>query len=151
LIQIKARFAGFEKNLPAHLTRGERRSVSYKDLLLVLDAEANARERIDFACTPPSDFLRISSACTHCRRRKPRHFGYYDLTLLDPFFVELRERARSAAVKMREAFDHAAAIRGPSAERRQIPEGPDADPALHARYADWPSSASSIPNGRKRI
>jgi hypothetical protein len=37
---------------------------------------------------------------------------------------------------MREAFDHAAAIRGPSAEWREIPERPDTDPALHARYAE---------------
>jgi nucleotide-binding universal stress UspA family protein len=37
---------------------------------------------------------------------------------------------------MREAFDHATGIRGLSAEWREIAEGPDADPALHARYAD---------------
>jgi hypothetical protein len=37
---------------------------------------------------------------------------------------------------MREAFDHATGIRGLSAEWREIPEGPDADPALHAHYAD---------------
>jgi hypothetical protein len=50
LIQIKARFAGSRKTLRRILPGGERRSVSYKDLLLVLDSEANARERIDFAC-----------------------------------------------------------------------------------------------------
>jgi nucleotide-binding universal stress UspA family protein len=66
----------------------------------------------------------------------PGHFGYFDPALLDPLFVELRERARSAAVKVREAFDHATGLRGLSAEWREIPEGPDADPALHARYAD---------------
>jgi nucleotide-binding universal stress UspA family protein len=37
---------------------------------------------------------------------------------------------------MREALDHATGIRGLCAEWREIPEGPDADPALHARYAD---------------
>jgi hypothetical protein len=99
----------------------------------------------------PSDSAHLIGLYPLPTPEAPRHFGYYDPTVLDPFFVELRERTRSAAVKMREAFDHAAAIRGPSAERREIPEGPDADPALHARYADWPSSASSIPNGRKRI
>ena len=66
----------------------------------------------------------------------PRHLGYYDPALLDPFFAELRERARSAAFTVREAFDHATGLRGLSAEWREIPEGPDADPALHARYAD---------------
>jgi len=33
-------------------------------------------------------------------------------------------------------FDHAASLRRLSAEWREIPEGPDASPALHARYAD---------------
>jgi nucleotide-binding universal stress UspA family protein len=66
----------------------------------------------------------------------PRHLGYYDPALLDPFFAEMRERARSAAVKVRETFDHAAGLRGLSTEWREITEGPEADPALHARYAD---------------
>jgi hypothetical protein len=110
--------------------------VSYKDLLLVLDSEANARERIDFACALAERFsAHLIGLYPLPTPEAPRHFGYYDPTLLDPFFVELRERARSAAVKMREVFDHAAAIRGLSAEWREIPEGPDADPALHARYA----------------
>ena len=37
---------------------------------------------------------------------------------------------------MRERFEHVASLRGLSAEWRLVPEGPDADPALHARYAD---------------
>ncbi|HEX3417655.1 MAG TPA: hypothetical protein VHT21_14810 [Stellaceae bacterium] len=99
--------------------------MSYKDLLLVLDSEANARERIDFACALAERFsAHLIGLYPLPTPEAPRHFGYYDPTLLDPFFVELRERARSAAVKMREVFDHAAAIRGLSAEWREIPEGP---------------------------
>jgi hypothetical protein len=49
-----------------------------------------------------------------------RHFGYYDPALLGPFFAELRERARSAAVKVHEAFEHAAGLRGLSAEWREL-------------------------------
>ncbi len=111
--------------------------MSYKDLVVVLDAEATACERIDFAAALAERFsAHLIGLYTLPTPEAPRHFGYYDPTLLDPFFLELRERARGAAVKMREAFDHATGIRGLSAEWREIPEGSDADPALHARYAD---------------
>ncbi|MBV8577660.1 MAG: universal stress protein, partial [Acetobacteraceae bacterium] len=111
--------------------------MSYKDLLVVLDPEAAARERIAFAATLAERFsAHLVGLYPLPTPEAPRHFGYYDPTLLDPFFLELRERARSAAVKMREAFNHVTGIRGLSAEWREIPEGPDAEPALHARYAD---------------
>src|SRR5207344_1530205 len=66
----------------------------------------------------------------------PRHLGYYDPTLLDPFFRELRQKAHEASDKEREAFEHAASLRGLSAEWRAVAEGPESDPALHARYVD---------------
>lgn len=34
-------------------------------------------------------------------------------------------------------FEHTTGLRGVSAEWRELPEGPEADPALHARYADF--------------
>ena len=111
--------------------------MSYKDLLLVLDAEPTARERTDLAAALAERFsAHLVGLYPLPTPQMPRHFGYYDPALIDPLFVELRERARSAAVKVREAFDHATGLRGLSAEWREIPEGPDADPALHARYAD---------------
>jgi hypothetical protein len=66
----------------------------------------------------------------------PRHFGYYDPALLNPFFEELRARMRDAIDKTKQAFEHITSRRGVSAEWREIPEGADADPALYARYAD---------------
>jgi nucleotide-binding universal stress UspA family protein len=111
--------------------------MSYKDLLLVLDAEPTARERTDLAAALAERFsAHLVGLYPLPTPQMPRHFGYYDPALIDPLFVELRERARSAAVKVREAFDHATGLRGLSGEWREIPEGPDADPALHARYAD---------------
>ena len=111
--------------------------MSYKDLLVVLDSEAAARERIALAVALAERFsAHLIGLYPLPTPEAPRHLGYYDPALLDPFFAGLRERARSAAVKLREAFDHAAGLRGLSAEWREIPEGPDADPALHARYAD---------------
>ena len=111
--------------------------MSYKDLLVVLDSEASARARIDLAAALAERFeahlvglypLPIPAA--------PRHFGYYDPALLDPFFEELQVRAREAADKQREVFDHVTSLRGLSAEWRMIAAGAEVDPALHARYVD---------------
>jgi nucleotide-binding universal stress UspA family protein len=111
--------------------------MSYKDLLVVLDAEPAARGRIDLAAALAARFeahlvglypLPIPAA--------PLHFGYYDPALLDPFFREMRERAQEAADKVREGFEQVTDLRGISAEWRVIADGPEADPALHARYAD---------------
>ena len=111
--------------------------MSYKDLLVVLDSEASARARIDLAAALAERFeahlvglypLPIPAA--------PRHFGYYDPALLDPFFEELRVRAGEAADKQREVFEHVTSLRGLSAEWRMIAAGAEVDPALHARYVD---------------
>ncbi|MGA7866925.1 MAG: universal stress protein [Stellaceae bacterium] len=111
--------------------------MSYKDLLLVLDSEATAYGRIALASALAERFsAHLIGLYPLPTPEAPRHLGYYDPALLDPFFAELREKARSAAGKVREAFGHATGLRGLSAEWREIPEGPDADPALHARYAD---------------
>jgi len=111
--------------------------MSYKDLLVVLDSEASARGRIDVATALAERFAaHIVGLYPLPIPAAPRHFGYYDPALLDPFFRELQERAREAADKQREVFEHVTGIRGLSAEWRVIAEGPDADAALHARYVD---------------
>jgi nucleotide-binding universal stress UspA family protein len=111
--------------------------MSYKDLLVVLDSEPASRGRIDLAVALAERFaahlvglypLPIPGA--------PSHFGYYDPTLLDPFFRELREKSQDVCDKEREAFEHAASLRGLSAEWRMVDAGAESDPALHARYAD---------------
>ena len=103
----------------------------------MLDSEATANERIAFASALAERFsAHLIGLYLLPTPEAPRHLGYYDPALLDPFFAELGEKARSAAFKVREAFGHATGLRGLSAEWREIPEGPDADPALHARYAD---------------
>jgi len=111
--------------------------MSYKDLLVVLDSEASARGRIDVATALAERFAaHIVGLYLLPIPAGPRHFGYYDPALLDPFFRELQERAREAADKQREVFEHATSVCGLSAEWRVIAEGPDADAALHARYVD---------------
>jgi nucleotide-binding universal stress UspA family protein len=111
--------------------------MSYKDLLVVLGSEPASRGRIDLAAALAERFaahlvglypLQIPEA--------PSYFGYYDPTLLDPFFRELREKSQEVCAKEREAFEHAASLRGLSAEWRMVDAGAESDPALHARYAD---------------
>jgi nucleotide-binding universal stress UspA family protein len=111
--------------------------MSYKDLLVVLDSEASARERIDLAAALAERFAAHLVALHPLPiPQAPRHLGYFDPTLLNPFFAEMRERAQDAAGKLREQFEHATRLRGVAAEWRMVPEGPEADAALHARYAD---------------
>ncbi len=111
--------------------------MSYKDLLVVLDAEAAARGRIDLAAALAERFAaHLVGLYPLPIPQRPLELGYYDPALLDPFFRDLQERAREAADKVREHFEHVTRLRGLSVEWRLVPEGADADPALHARYAD---------------
>src|SRR4051794_31543516 len=111
--------------------------MSYKDLLVVLDPELAARGRIDLAVGLAERFAaHLVGLYPLPMPQRPRELGYYDPALLDPFFEDLRERAHAAAETVRQYFEHAAGLRGISAEWRLVPEGLEADPALHARYAD---------------
>jgi nucleotide-binding universal stress UspA family protein len=115
--------------------------MSYKDLLVVLDAEASARGRVDLAMALAERFaahlVGLYPLPNQLLTLQASHnLGYFDPTLLAPFFADLRERAREAADTVRAMFEHAASLRGISAEWREISEAPEDAPALHARYAD---------------
>ena len=111
--------------------------MGYRDLLVVLDSDALARRRIGLAAAVAERFAaHLVGLYPLPVPQPPRELGYFDPTMLDPFFAQARERARNAADRLREQFEHAAKLRGISAEWRLIPEGPEADPAIHARYAD---------------
>ncbi len=111
--------------------------MSYKDLLVVLDSAADSNGRIDLAVALAERFgahlvgLRSVPSPTLQSRS-----GYPDLAILESVYREWREREVEHAEKMREAFEHAARQRDISVEWRAIDEGPEAEPALHARYAD---------------
>jgi nucleotide-binding universal stress UspA family protein len=111
--------------------------MSYKDLLVVLDSDAAARGCIDLAAAlaEGSDAHLVGLYLVPFPEAL-RPLGYYDPALLHPLYRELREQAREVANRQREVFEHIASIHGLSFEWRAIAEGPDADPALHARYAD---------------
>lgn len=111
--------------------------MSYKDFLVVLDAEVSARARIELAAVLAERFAaHLVGLYPLPIPQRPQELGYFDPAMLDPFFAQVRERAREAADKIREQFEHVTNLRSVSAEWRLIPEGPEADPALHARYAD---------------
>src|SRR5262245_53395071 len=113
------------------------RSMTYKDLLVVLGSESSARERIEIAAVLAERFAaHLVGLYALPIPEAPQHFGQYDPTLLNPFFEELRARAREAADQTKAMFEHVASVRGVSAEWREAPEGSEADPALHALYAD---------------
>jgi nucleotide-binding universal stress UspA family protein len=111
--------------------------MSYKDLLVVLDSDTASRGRMDIAAALAERFAaHLVGLYPLPIPEAPRHFGYYDPALLDPFFHELREKSQELSDKEREAFEHAASLRGLSAEWRAVEAVAESDPALHARYVD---------------
>jgi nucleotide-binding universal stress UspA family protein len=111
--------------------------MSYKDLLVVLDPDAAARGRIDLAVNLAERFAaHLVGLYPLPVPVPPSHLGYYDPALLDPYFHELREKAQEEAERQRQAFEQAASLRGLTPEWRVVADGLEADPALHARYAD---------------
>ena len=111
--------------------------MSYKDLLVVLDSETASRGRMDLAAALAERFAaHLVGLYPLPIPEAPRHFGYYDPARLDPFFRELREKSQEVCEKERDAFEHAANLRGLSAEWRVAAVGAESDPALHARYVD---------------
>jgi nucleotide-binding universal stress UspA family protein len=111
--------------------------MSYKDLLVVLDAAADARGRIELAAALAERFAaHLVGLYPIPSPELPRRAGYADLAALEPVYHEWRVRALEQAEEMRETFEHAAGQREGVTEWRDVAEGWEADPALHARYAD---------------
>src|SRR5260370_41652147 len=111
--------------------------MSYKDLLVVLDSDAAARGRIDLAAALAERFgAHLVGLYPLPTPEAPGHLGYYDPALLDPFFRELRDKAREAAAEQRAALEDVAGLRGVSGERGGIREGPKVVRAPHACYAE---------------
>ena len=120
----------------------------YKDLLVVLDSETASRGRMDLAAALAERFAaHLVGLYPLPIPEAPRHFGYYDPALLDPFFHELREKAQEVCEKERQAFEHAASLRGLSAEWRVAAAGAESDPELHARYVDLTILGQLDPGG----
>jgi nucleotide-binding universal stress UspA family protein len=121
--------------------------MSYKDLLVVLDSAADTQRRIDLAAALAERFAaHLVGLCAIPSPEVPRLAGYPDLAVLEPVYREWRERSLEQADELRRAFEHAARLRGLSTEWRAVAEGWEADPALHARYADLTILGQSDPD-----
>jgi nucleotide-binding universal stress UspA family protein len=122
--------------------------MSYKDLLVVLGPDTASRGRIALAAALAERFAaHLVGLYPLPVAEVPRHFAYYDPALLDPFFRDLREKAQEVCDKEREGFEHAASLRGLSAEWRMVTEGLETDPAVHARYVDLTIMGQLDPDG----
>ncbi|HEV2099191.1 MAG TPA: universal stress protein, partial [Stellaceae bacterium] len=111
--------------------------MSYKDLLVVLDSAPDTQGRVTLAAALAERFVaHLVGLFPMPSIELPRRAGYPDLAVLEPIYREWRERALAQAEELRQAFEHAARLRGLSNEWRAVDEGWEADPALHARYAD---------------
>ncbi len=111
--------------------------MSYKDLLVVLDSASDTRGRIELAASlAEKSAAHLVGLYPIPSPDLPRRAGYADLAALEPVYREWRERALEQAEAVREMFENAAKRHGISQEWRGVAEGPEADPALHARYSD---------------
>jgi nucleotide-binding universal stress UspA family protein len=111
--------------------------MSYKDLLVVLDAEPATPGRVALAAGFAERFgAHLIGLYPVPVYATPREFGYFDPALLDPLYRELRQQAAEQAEKARHTFEETARRRGISAEWRAVSSGPEGDPAMHARYVD---------------
>ena len=121
--------------------------MSYKDLLVVLGSDAASRGRMALAAALAERFAaHLVGLYPFPVPDIPRTLGYYNPALFDPIFRELREKAQEVCDREREAFEHAASLRGLSAEWR-VTEGLEADPAVHARYVDLTILGQLDPDG----
>ena len=121
--------------------------MSYKDLLVVLGSDTASRGRMALATALAERFAaHLVGLYPLPIPDVPRTLGYYNPSLFDPIFRELREKAQEVCDREREAFEHAASLRGLSAEWR-VTEGLEADPAVHARYVDLTILGQVDPDG----
>ena len=121
--------------------------MSYKDLLVVLGSDAASRGRMALAAALSERFAaHLVGLYPFPVPDIPRTLGYYNPSLFDPIFRELREKAQEVCDREREAFEHATSLRGLSAEWR-VTEGLEADPAVHARYVDLTILGQLDPDG----
>jgi len=111
--------------------------MSYKDLVVVLDTAADAHQRMEIAVTLAERFnAHLVGLFAIPSPELPRSAGYADLAALEPIYREWRARVVEQAALARHSFEQLTERRSIKAEWRAVAEGQEADPALHARYAD---------------
>ena len=126
--------------------------MSYKDFLLVLDAEAPARRRIDLAAALAERFAaHLVGLYPLPIPQRARELGYFDPAMLDPFFAE----ARNGHATPRTKFARNSSMSLPSPRLGRMAADPGRPgggsgaprPLCRSRYP-WPARSRSQP-GRK--
>ncbi|HVH76447.1 MAG TPA: universal stress protein [Stellaceae bacterium] len=111
--------------------------MAYKDLLVVLDTSPAGLRRIDLAAALAESFgAHLIGLYPRPKPRFSAAFGYYDPTLFDPLYREVADRLQREGDELRRRFEHAAELRGVSAEWRSPEIAGDNNPAVHLRYVD---------------
>jgi nucleotide-binding universal stress UspA family protein len=110
--------------------------MSYKDLLVVLDEGRAAQRSIDLAAALAARFGAHLAALYPMPTVRFPAYGAYDTAALEPRLRDLEEKFREPVEKLKAAFEHAVTLHGISGEWRSPQVLPEADPAVHARYAD---------------
>jgi nucleotide-binding universal stress UspA family protein len=138
LICIKAAPRRAEDYAEGHA--GKEIAMSFKDILVTLDAAPPARGRIELAaalakrCKAHLVGLHISTAAEAQSQRG--YFNSFDQTLLEPLYRDFAEQMQLEAEASRTLFKEAVSRHGVSAEWRQAAGQPSRIAALHGRYAD---------------
>jgi nucleotide-binding universal stress UspA family protein len=111
--------------------------MSYKDMLVALDSAADSRGRIELAAALAERFAaHLVGLYPVPSQEFLRRGGRFDPALVEPLYREWRAAALAEAEACRREFERAAGLRGVATEWRTFTQGRDADPAVHARYAD---------------
>lgn len=110
--------------------------MGYKDLLLVLDEGPVSRRNIELAAAFGARFGAHLAALYPLPSARFPALGFYDTAALDPLFRGLQGKLAESAQRLREDFERATSRQGLSAEWRTPQDPAEADPAVHARYAD---------------
>jgi nucleotide-binding universal stress UspA family protein len=111
--------------------------MSYKDMLVVLDPGSDTGGRIALAAGLAERFAaHLVGLYAVPNPGAAGVAGSFDAALLEPLYQEWRSTALAQAEDCRRVFEHETGRRGVSAEWRAVAEGSEADPSVHARYAD---------------
>lgn len=111
--------------------------MSYKDLLVVVDAEPDARQRVTLAASLAKRYgAHLTALYPKVVPGVAGALGFFDPALLDPVYRAAEERSGGGAEAARCHFENVVTRRGLSAEWRDVEGDPTELTIQHGRYAD---------------
>ncbi len=113
--------------------------MALKDILVALDVEPAARQRVELAASLAERFgAHLIGLHATVATQPPRrgYFEYFDRSLLEPLYREFAERMQAEADQARALFEAIARRHGLAAEWRAAAGYPSQTAAMHGRYVD---------------